>query len=174
MRTKVLAVLGSAVFLLAAQSAFAQANPRGTSKVSLNGKEVSVEYGRPSLKGRGVNELLDRLKPGAVWRLGADTSTTFSAATDLMFGDASVPAGEYSLWARKEAGGGWKLVFNKQHGQWGTQHDAAQDLVAVPVKQTKASKSAEMVTIDLARSAAGAMLTIQWGDMSLAANFQAK
>jgi hypothetical protein len=174
MRWKVLVVLGSAIVLLAAQIVVAQGNPRGTSKVSLNGKEVSVEYGRPSLKGRAVGEMLDRLKPGAMWRLGADTSTTFSTAADLMFGDATVPKGDYSLWARKEAAGGWKLVFNKQHGQWGTQHDAAQDLVAVPLNQTKAAKSAEMVTIELAQGAAGGVLTIQWGDMSLAANFKAK
>ena len=174
MRLKVLGSLGLAMLFVAAQVAVAQGNPRGTSKLSLNGKEVSVEYGRPSLKGRSVEDMLKGLKPGAVWRLGADTSTTFVTATDLMVGDAAVPKGEYSLWAQKQADGGWKLVFNKQHGQWGTQHDAAQDLVAVPLEQTKAAKPAEMVTIDLAQAAGGGTLTIQWGDMSLAANFKAK
>lgn len=174
MRLKVLAGVASMAVLLAAQVGLAQRNPRGTAKLSLNGKEVSVEYGRPALKGRAVDELLNRLKPGDVWRLGADTSTTFSTAADLMFGDATVPKGDYSLWARKEADGGWKLVFNKQHGQWGTQHDAAQDLVAGALKQTKASEPAEMVTINLAQGAPGGVLTIQWGDLSLAANFRAK
>ena len=174
MRLKVLGGLGLAMLVVTAQAAFAQRNPRGSSKLALNGKEVSVEYGRPSLKGRSVEEMLNSLKPGAVWRLGADTSTTFSTATDLVFGDATVPAGEYSLWARKEAGGGWKLVFNKQHGQWGTQHDAAQDLVAVPLNQTKAAKPAEMVTLELAQAAEGGALTIQWGELSLATDFKAK
>jgi hypothetical protein len=174
MKLKVLGSLGLAMLVVAAQAAFGQGNPRGTSKIALSGKDVSVEYGRPSLKGRSVEDMLNSLKPGAVWRLGADTSTTFSTATDLVFGDATVPAGEYSLWAQKEADGGWKLVFNKQHGQWGTQHDAAQDLVAVPLKQTKAAKSAEMVTIDLAEAEGGGALNIQWGDMSLTTNFKAK
>ncbi len=174
MRLKVMGGLSLAILLVAAQVAVGQGNPRGTSKLALNGKEVSVEYGRPSLKGRSVEDMLSRLKAGDVWRLGADTSTTFSTATDLMVGDATVPKGDYSLWAQKEADGGWKLVFNKQHGQWGTQHDAAQDWVAVPLEQTKAAKPAEMVTIDLAQSGGGGALTIQWGDMSLATNFKAK
>ncbi len=174
MRLKVLAGFSLAILVGVAQAALAQGNPRGTSKIALGGKEVSVEYGRPSLKGRSVEDLLSRLKPGAVWRLGADTSTTFATATDLTFGDATVPKGEYSLWARKEADGGWKLVFNKQHGQWGTQHDAAQDLTAVSLKQSKAEKPAEMVTLDLTQAGGGGNLHIQWGDLSLAASFKAK
>lgn len=151
----------------------AQRNPRGTAKLSLKGKAISVEYGRPSLKGRSVTQMLEGLKPGDVWRLGADKSTSFSTATALAFGDVTVPAGEYSLWARREADNSWKLVFNKQHGQWGTQHDAAQDVAAVPLKETKASKAEEMVTIGLAKQGAGGVLAIQWGDLKLSAGFKA-
>ena len=83
-----------------------------------------------------------------------------------------VPAGTYSLWARKEADNSWKLVFNTQHGQWGTQHDASKDLVAVPLTESKASDSAEQVTIDLAKADNGGSITILWGDMKLSTNFQ--
>ncbi len=167
------AALLAAMFLLATGTIFAQGNPRGTSKLSLNGKEISVEYGRPSLKGRTVEEMLGQLKPGEVWRLGADASTTFSTATDLAFGEATVPAGDYSLWAQKEADG-WKLVFNKQHGQWGTQHDAAQDLVSVPLEEGEAASPAEMVTIELSEAEEGGTLTIQWGGLMLATSFEAE
>jgi len=78
MKRLLIAVLAVGLLLIVAGSAFAQGNPRGTSKISLGGKAVSVEYGRPSLKGRSVAELLDRLKPGDFWRLGADKSATFS------------------------------------------------------------------------------------------------
>jgi hypothetical protein len=87
--------------------------------------------------------MIGQLKSGDVWRLGSNKSTTFTTGLDLVFGDVTVPKGEYSLWARKESDGSWKLVFNKQHGQWGTQHDAAQDLAAAPLTETKADKSAE-------------------------------
>jgi len=151
----------------------AQGNPRMTAKLELKGQTVSVEYGRPALKGRTVEQLLGQLGPGDVWRLGADKSTTFSTGVDLVFGDVTVPKGEYSLWARKAADG-WKLVFNKQHGQWGMQHDAAQDLAATPLKETKGSKPEEMVTISLAKEGEGGAITIQWGETVLSANFKAK
>ena len=174
MRRLLMGVLALGLLAITVESALAQRNSRGTSQISVGGKMVSVEYGRPSLKGRKVSELLDQLKPGDFWRLGADKSTTFSTATDLRFGDATVPSGEYSLWVEKAEGTAWKLVFNKQHGQWGTDHDAAQDLASAPLNETKASNSAETVTINLTKSGGGGVITIQWGDMKLTASFQAK
>ena len=172
-------VLGCVVALVSAETALAQMNPRGTAKLSLIGKEISVEYGRPSLKGRTVQQLLGQLKPGDVWRLGADRSTTFSTTGDLNFmtasqGSFSLPKGEYSLWARKEADGGWSLVFNKQHGQWGTQHDPVRDLGASPLDQTKAARAPEMVTIVLAEAEGGGVLTIQWGTVTLSTKFKTR
>jgi hypothetical protein len=151
----------------------AQGNPRGTSKIMLKGATVSVEYGRPALKGRTVEDMLAKLKPGQVWRLGADKSTTFSTGVDLKFGDVTIPKGEYSLWARREADNSWKLVFNKQVGKWGTQHDAAEDLEAVPLKETKATKSADMVTITLHKKGKGGTIAIQWGSLELGTAFAA-
>jgi hypothetical protein len=174
MKQFLIAALSMAVFVALAGTALAQGNPRGTSKLDLKGKVVSVEYGRPSLKGRTVEQMFDRLMPGGFWRLGADKSTTFSTGLDLAFGGVAVPAGEYSLWARRDADNTWKLVFNKQHGQWGMQHDVAQDFAAVPLKETKATKAAEMVTISLAKKRESGTITIQWGDTELAASFKAK
>jgi hypothetical protein len=174
MKRLLIAVLAMGLLVVTAESGLAQRNPRATAKISLGGKAISVEYGRPSLKGRSVAQMLDQLKAEDFWRLGADKSTTFSTAADLQFGDVTVPSGEYSLWAQRGADNSWKLVFNKQHGQWGTQHDASQDLVSVPLEQTKASKSEEMVTISLTKKGAGGVTTIQWGDMKLTADFKVK
>ncbi len=166
-----LSVLALAVWLPAA--GLAQGGARGTSKITLKDATVSVEYGRPMLHGRSVADMLAKLKPGDVWRLGSNQSTTFTTGVDLKFGDVTIPKGEYSLWARRESDNSWKLVFNKQHGQWGTQHDAAQDLAAVPLKESKAGKPAEMVTINLQKQGAGGAIAIQWGDMELTTDFAA-
>ena len=150
------------------------ANARGKTDLELNGKKVSIDYGRPVLHGRTVGEMLSKLKPGQFWRLGADSSTTFESDTDLSFGSKTVPAGTYSLWAEKLPGNKWDLVFNKQHGQWGTQHDPKLDSVKVPLHESKASDSSEMVTIKLAEHESGGQVTVQWGDLVLATNFSAK
>jgi hypothetical protein len=168
----VLSVLMMACF---SAVAMAQGNPRGTSNMTLNGKVVSVEYGRPSLKGRSTDDLLGKLPPGEFWRLGADTSTTFKTASDLDFASAVVPAGEYSLWLQRAVDANtWNLVFNKQHGQWGTEHDKSQDFVFVPLKESKVAQPVETLTLTLRKASGGGTISIQWGTLAVAANFKTK
>ena len=154
--------------------AFAQGNPRGKSEVTAGAAKVSVEYGRPSLHGRSIQDMLGKLAAGEVWRLGADKSTTFTTSADLDFGGTTVPKGVYSLWAQKQADNTWKLVFNSQHGQWGTDHDASKDAVAVPLTQGNAGSAADQVAIKLDKEGDGAKITISWGDLELSTNFKAK
>jgi hypothetical protein len=154
--------------------ASAQKNPRGTSTLTIKGKAVSVEYGRPSLKGRTTDDLLGKLKPGAAWRLGADTATTFKSEIDLAFGDVTIPAGEYSIWMQRQEDNSWKLVFNKQHGQWGTQHDASQDFASATLKETKASNPVEELTLTLRKAGGGGELTIEWGTLVVSTRFTGK
>ncbi len=174
MRKLMAAALLAGLTLIFALPLAAQGNPRGTSKLDLKGKAVAVEYGRPSLKGRTVEQMLEKVPAGGVWRLGADKSTTFSTETDLLFGKTAIPKGEYSLFAQKEASGNWKLVFNKQTGQWGTEHDASKDLAAVPLTSGKLSKPAEQVTINVAGEKSGGAISIEWGDLKLSTLFTAK
>lgn len=176
MKRTFLAILGAAAFATLSLTAFA-ANGRGTAKLTLNGKTVTVEYGKPALNGKKVEDFIGQLQAGDAWRLGADKSTTFTTTGDLKFGDVTVPKGEYSLWAQKEADGSWKLVFNKQHGQWGAGtppnggHDPAQDLASVPLKVETSKKSAETVEITLEKENGAGEISVAWGTMELSANF---
>jgi hypothetical protein len=165
-----------ALGLIAASAgpASAQGNPRGKASLTLGNANVTVEYGRPSLKGRSVSDLLNQISGGQDWRLGADKSTTFTTTGDLDFGGTTVSKGEYSLWAQKQADNSWKLVFNSQHGQWGTDHDASKDVASVPMKQEKGTKPADQVTISLEKEGTGGELSVAWGDLELTANFTAK
>ena len=106
--------------------------------------------------------------------MGSNTSTTFKTEVDLAFGDVTVPAGEYSMWMQRQDDNSWKLVFNKQHGQWGTKHDASQDFASVPLKESKAANPVEMVTLTLSKKGGGGTLTIEWGTLEAAASFKAK
>jgi hypothetical protein len=151
-------------------SAWAQGG-RGKASATIGSAHVSIDYGKPALRGRSIQDMLGQLPDGGFWRLGANQSTTFSTSADLDFGGTTVPKGEYSLWAQKQGDNSWKLVFNTQHGQWGTDHDPSKDLVKVPLTQEKASSPAEQVAINVESSG---KLTIQWGDLQLSTTFTAK
>src|SRR5215470_9849436 len=58
------------------------------------GKTIKTEYSSPRLKGRKM--IGDHEPYGKVWRAGANEATTFVTTADLMVGDKSVPAGNYT------------------------------------------------------------------------------
>jgi hypothetical protein len=134
-----------------------------------------VEYGQPSLKGQTIEQRLAGLKPGGLWRMGADTSTTFKTDIDLAFGDVTIPAGEYSIWMQQQEDKTWKLLFDKKHGQWGAPAPPASEAFAsAPLKDTKAANSVDLVTITLAKARKGGKITTQWGTLKATAIFKAK
>jgi hypothetical protein len=119
-------------------------SPPGTAEVTLKNKEITIDYSRPSLKGRKVGQ---ELAPyGKVWRTGANEATALNTAIDLNIGSAKVPAGKYTLYTLPSEGT-WKLIINKQTGQWGTQYDESQDLARVDMKKTALPQSVEQFTI---------------------------
>jgi hypothetical protein len=122
-------------------------SPHETVAATIGGKKVSIEYGRPSVKGR---KIFGELVPlGQVWRTGADEATILTTEGDLMLGSLHVPAGSYSLFTIPEAGK-WTLVINKTAKQWGAfNYDAKQDLGRADMKVDKAASPVEQLTISL-------------------------
>jgi Protein of unknown function (DUF2911) len=153
------AVLGFAF----ATTACGQGNrpsPPGTADVTLKGQQVTIAYGRPSLRGR---KLGTELAPyGQVWRTGANEATTLTTPVNLNIAGTSVPAGKYTLWTLPSEGA-WKLIINKQTGQWGTDYDASQDLARVDMQKSKTSQPVEQFTISWkSKSADSADLVLEW------------
>lgn len=124
-------------------------SPPAKATGTIAGKTITVDYSAPSMRGRTImGELVPYDK---VWRTGANAATTLETASDLMLGSLHVPAGKYTLFTipgEKE----WTLIVNKQTGQWGTNHDASQDLGRVKMKLGKTDKPVE--TLDIAIVAA--------------------
>jgi hypothetical protein len=170
-----IAVLGVMTLACWAAAVRAQDNSRGTSSLVIKGKSVSVDYGRPSLKGRTTDDLLGRLKPGGVWRLGANTSTTFKTDIELAFGAVTIPSGEYSIWMQRQPDNSWKLLFDKKHGQWGEPTpDPAECFESTPLTESKAAAPVETLTLTLSKASGGGALTIQWGTLEVFTKFKAK
>jgi hypothetical protein len=174
MTTKVRRILDlGLVVVLTNIPAWAQRNPRATSKLELAGKFVMIEYGRPSLKGR---DMLSMAEPGRVWRMGADKSTTITSDAKLVFDKATIPEGTYSLWLKKIGDMSFELVFNKKSGQWGTQYESIDDLASVPMSFSERTENVEVFTINLkkgAKSNAGEF-ELLWGRSVLKAPFTVK
>jgi hypothetical protein len=104
--------------LAVAASAHAQSDraPRETVTALVNGKKVAVEYGRPSLKGRTVKDLLAQLPANRVWRAGVDQATTLTTETDVLIGGKRVPAGKYTLYLHAPTTGTYELLVNRDLG----------------------------------------------------------
>jgi hypothetical protein len=157
-----------AIALAISVASFAQA-PRGKAEATIGAAKVSIDYGRPSLKGR---DMLGKAPPGTVWRLGADQATTLTTSADLVFDALVIPKGSYSLFAKRVDEKNWVLIFNEQTGQWGTNHDAALDLGGAPLAWTKKDDSTEQFTIEIAAEGDGGAITITWGKNVLKASFK--
>jgi hypothetical protein len=152
----------AAAVLALAAPAFAQ-NPRGEAKATVAGKAVSIDYGRPSLKGR---DMLGQAQVGQAWRMGADAATSLKTDADLTFGTVSVPKGEYILTATKVSADAWHLnVLAKA--------DRAK-VADVPLTSGKAAASAEQFTIDLTGEGSKGALKLTWGATTLQAAFTGK
>ena len=146
---------------LAQQDKSKRPSPPGTAEVTLSGKKITIEYSRPSLRGRKAVGG-DLVPYGKVWRTGANEATTLTTEIDLTVGGASVPAGKYTLYTLP-AEDGWKLIINKQTGQWGTIYDEKQDLVRIDMKTTPLAAPVEQFTILLEPiNPTLAQLSLQW------------
>jgi hypothetical protein len=83
---------------------------------------------------------------------------------DLMIGNLRVPKGVHTLYILASESG-WKLIVNKQTGQWGLTYSDAQDLGRVDMTLSKLSAPAETMKINLNGSGpSSATLDVEWGN----------
>jgi len=147
-------------------------SPPGTAEVTLKGKKITIDYSRPYLKGRHVGQELAPF--GQVWRTGANEATTFVTEGDVKVGDVNVPAGNYTLFTLPSEGT-WKLIINKQTGQWGTRYDESQDLARIDLQKSQLPRPVEQFTISFnKKSADSADLVLEWENLRLSVPLKAK
>jgi Protein of unknown function (DUF2911) len=134
----------------------------------IDGANISIEYGRPYLKGRTVGKEIAPF--GKVWRTGADEATTLVTDKPLMFGSLAVPAGTHTIYTlpnEKE----WQLIVSKKTGQWGIPYPEGNDLGRAPMTVGQTAASADQLTISIDDTDAGGTLRIEWGMTSASIPF---
>jgi len=92
----------------------------------------------------------------------------------MEIGGTLVPAGTYTLYTLPGEKA-WKLIINKQTGQWGTQYSEAQDLARVDLKVGATAAPVEQFTITLTGTGGAAgLLTMEWENTKLTLPFAVK
>lgn len=125
----------------AAAQPMGAASTRDTVNAKIGNATLWIDYGRPAKRGR---EIWGALVPlDTVWRFGANAAAQMRTDRDLEIGGVTVPAGFYSLWLLPSAGQSY-LIVNSQTGQWGTQHDASNDVARIPLEKHMALPAAAM------------------------------
>jgi hypothetical protein len=135
-------------------------SPAATAEVSLNGKNVTIQYGAPSLRGR---KMIGEHDPyGKVWRTGANSATTLITAANLQIGSLQVPAGTYTLYTLPNPDQ-WLLIINKQTGQWGTVYNESKDLGRTPMTSGTLPSAQEKMSISFEKTKGNTTeLHIKW------------
>ena len=139
-------------------------SPRGEAKATVAGKAVSIDYGRPSLKGR---DMLGQAQVGQAWRMGADAATSLKTDADLSFGAANVPKGEYILTATK-------VVGRPVAPQRRSTRTTARRSPTSRSPPRRLPQPAEQFTIDLTGAGDKGTLKMTWGTTALETAFTGK
>jgi hypothetical protein len=151
---------------LMAQFACGQKSPAEQAAVSIGGKNISIKYSAPSVRGRqifGDGGVVSHDHTYPAWRAGANQATAFHTDADLDVGGQMVPAGDYTLFVWVKDPDAWELIINKQTGQWGLTYKPDQDLGRVKMAMRKPAAPVETLKYTLADEGGNkARLTLEW------------
>jgi hypothetical protein len=166
-------------------------------EVYQGGKWIEITYGRPLQRGRDLfgsgenygKAALDVGAPGfpapPVWRAGANVTTRLKTEVPLVFGDKTVPAGEYSLFIDLKPAQ-WTLIVSSWPAQakfdpqdktalWGAYgYTADKDVARIPMKVDTLPFGVEQLTwsfVDMTND--GGRLAIMWGKTMASTPFKA-
>lgn len=79
--------------------------------------DVSVEYSRPSMKGRKI--FGDLVPFDKLWRTGANKNTTITFASDVKVNGSELKKGSYAIFT-KPGKDNWEVIFYNDINNWGT------------------------------------------------------
>lgn len=136
-------------------------SPRQTLIQQLSISYITVDYGRPAVKGRTI--FGDLVPFGKVWRAGANGSTKITFGQDFMFGGKMVKKGSYGLFIIPK-NNEWEIILNNDADGWGAYaFDEKKNVISISVPVMKTMESQEWFKIDFENlSEEKVMMTIGW------------
>ncbi|MEZ4811301.1 MAG: DUF2911 domain-containing protein [Allomuricauda sp.] len=106
-------------------------SPGATLKQTVGLTEVTVEYSRPSMRGRTI--FGDLVPYDALWRTGANKNTTITFSDDVVVEGKELKAGSYAIFTRPGEAV-WEVIFYSDTENWGTPQEWDASKVAATVK----------------------------------------
>ena len=116
--------------VLTAQLKSPVASPRANLSQNIGLVNISVDYSRPSKKGRTI---FGNLVPyNKIWRTGANQATTFSVSDDIKINNQLVPKGEYHIYSVPRETRLDLIIYNKTDN-WGSLKEFDESLIVARV-----------------------------------------
>ena len=119
-------------------------SPRDSVFCAIDTNMISVNYGRPSMRGRKI--MGDLVPLNKVWRTGANEATHLKTNFDMTIGGVPLVKGKYTLWTLPSPKG-WTIIINKQTGQWGTHYDERLDYARFDATVEQLQAPVETLTV---------------------------
>ena len=123
----------SSIFLLFFFISFSQIqtpqpSPFSNTKQKVGLVDITIEYSRPSMKGRKIFGSL--ISYNELWRTGANQNSKITFSGDVMIDSTRITKGTYSIYTRP-AFDSWELIFYKKTDNWGLPSVWDKNLVAL-------------------------------------------
>ena len=116
---KIIFVLATIIanFVIHAQVKTPQSSPHSALTQVVGLTDVTVDYSRPSAKGRTI--FGDLVSFGKLWRTGANANTTVTFSEDVVIKGTTLKKGKYALYTTPKADM-WEVIFYTDSDNWGT------------------------------------------------------
>lgn len=116
------------VGMASAQIAIPQSSPISKIDQTVGLTQISVEYNRPSAKGRAVYG--DLVPYGKNWRTGANKNTIITFSQDVVVNGKPLSQGTYALYTTPKADY-WDVIFYKDTNNWGLPEEWSDEKIAL-------------------------------------------
>lgn len=129
---KIILFLGCALlsYSMSAQIQTPAPSPSAKLQQKVGLTDVTIEYSRPSMRGRAI--FGDLVPYGQLWRTGANAKTKITFSDDVKIGGKELKAGTYAIFTKPEAEK-WEVIFYTDTDGGGVPAEIDQSKVAASV-----------------------------------------
>lgn len=125
--------------------------------------EITIDYSRPSAKGRVLFGPDGIIEFGEIWMPGANEASYIKISDDVFLNGKQLSAGSYSIWTIPGEDK-WTIILSTDWEQWHTQYPGEdKDAIRFSVKPIEGSHMELLTFYFPAVAADSAVLNFHWG-----------